>query len=127
MDFPLYFKNVISKRPKVFKEIDHGCFRVGPYFVKSPCTTCRLTFELWSIIVRPYSTTTRYLLFTKVVRKHGYSCFTAIFNFWLQRFLKNSSELLNNSKLSKLIFKMYFLPKFSIFLTKISFMINVGF
>ena len=36
--------------------IDHRCFRVfGPYFIgKSPCTTCRLKFELWSIIVRPY-------------------------------------------------------------------------
>ena len=56
MDFPLYFKNVISKWPKVFKEIDNVCFRVfGPYFIgKSPCTTCRLTFEFWSIIVRPY-------------------------------------------------------------------------
>ena len=56
MDFPLYFKNVILKLPKVFKEIDHGCFRVfGPYFIgKSPCVTCRLTFEFWSIIVCPY-------------------------------------------------------------------------
>ena len=56
MDFPLYFKNVILKWPKVFKEIDHWCFRVfGPYFIgKSPCTTRRLTFEFWSIIVRPY-------------------------------------------------------------------------
>ena len=56
MDFPLYFKNVISKWPKVFKEIDHGCFRVvGQYLIgKSPCTTCRLKIEFWSIIVRPY-------------------------------------------------------------------------
>ena len=52
MDFSLCFKNVILKWPKVFQEIDHGCFRVfGPYFIgKSPCTTCRLTFEFWSII-----------------------------------------------------------------------------
>ena len=26
MDFPLYLKNVISKWPKVLKEIDLGCF-----------------------------------------------------------------------------------------------------
>ena len=33
MDFPLYFKIVILKWPKVFKEIEHGCLRVfGPYF-----------------------------------------------------------------------------------------------
>ena len=40
-DFPLYFKIVILRWPKVFKEIDHGCFRApGPYFIgKSPCTT----------------------------------------------------------------------------------------
>ena len=51
MDLPLYFKIVISKWPKVFKEIDHGYFRVvGP----DPCTSCRLTFKLLSIIVRPY-------------------------------------------------------------------------
>ena len=56
MDFPLYFKSVSSKLPKVFSEIDHGCFRLcGPYFIrKSPCTTFKLTFEFWSIIVRPY-------------------------------------------------------------------------
>ena len=55
MDFPFYFKNVILKWPKVFKEIDHGCFWVfGPYYIgKSPCTTCRLTFEFRPIIVRP--------------------------------------------------------------------------
>ena len=42
MDFPLYFQNVISKWPQVFKEIvDYGCFRVfGPYFIgTSSCTT----------------------------------------------------------------------------------------
>ena len=41
MDFPLYFKIVIFKWPKVFKDIDDGCFRdFGPYFIeKSPCTT----------------------------------------------------------------------------------------
>ena len=55
--FCIVFKIVISKWPKVCKEIDHGCFRVfGSYFIekKSHCTTYRLTFELWSIIVRPY-------------------------------------------------------------------------
>ena len=32
------------------------CFRVfGSYFIgKSPCTTFKITFELWSIIVRPW-------------------------------------------------------------------------
>ena len=55
MNFPLYFKIVNLKWPKVFKEIYHGCFRVfNPYFIgKSPCTTFKLTFESWSIIVRP--------------------------------------------------------------------------
>ena len=55
IDFPLYFKNVILKRSNVFKEIGHVCFLVfGQYFVgKSPCTTYRLIFEFWSIIVRP--------------------------------------------------------------------------
>ena len=55
MGFPLYFKNIISNWPKFFWEIDHGCFRVfSPYFIgKSPRNTCRLTFECWSIIVRP--------------------------------------------------------------------------
>ena len=34
MDFPLYFKIVTLKWPKVFKKIDHGWFRVfGPYFL----------------------------------------------------------------------------------------------
>ena len=41
MDFPLYFRIVTSKWPKVFQEIDHGSFRVfGPYSIgKSPCTS----------------------------------------------------------------------------------------
>ena len=41
MDFPLYFLSVISKWPKVLKDIDYGCFRVfGPYFIgKSPFAT----------------------------------------------------------------------------------------
>ena len=41
INFLLYFKIVILKWPKVFKEMDHRCFRVfGPYFIgKSPCTT----------------------------------------------------------------------------------------
>ena len=57
MDFPLYFKIVISKWPMVFKEIDHGCLSVfGPYFIgKLPDTTTKLIFEFWFIIVRPYS------------------------------------------------------------------------
>ena len=56
MDVRLYFYNVISKWLMVLKEINHWCFRVfGPYFIgKSHCTTYRLTFEFWSIIVRPY-------------------------------------------------------------------------
>ena len=56
MDFPLYFKILILIWPKVFFKIDHWCSWVfGPYCIgKSPCTTCRLTFEFWSIIVRPY-------------------------------------------------------------------------
>ena len=56
MDFPLYFKNVTLKWPKVFKVIVHECFRVfDPYFIgTSPYTTFKLTFEFWSIIVRPY-------------------------------------------------------------------------
>ena len=39
--------------------IDPRCFRVfGPYFIEqSPCTTCRLTFEFRSNIVRPYKRT----------------------------------------------------------------------
>ena len=51
----LYFEILISKWPKVFKEIAHGCFRVfSPYFMgKSPCTTCWFTFKFWSILVRP--------------------------------------------------------------------------
>ena len=35
MDFILYFKIVISKRPKVIYKIDHWGFRVfGPYFIE---------------------------------------------------------------------------------------------
>ena len=43
--------NVISKWPKVFKKINHGCFRdVGSYFIgRSPCTTYRLTFEFGAL------------------------------------------------------------------------------
>ena len=56
MDFSLYFKTLISKWPKVFKEIDHKFCRVfGPFFIgKSPCTTFRLMFKFCSTIVRPY-------------------------------------------------------------------------
>ena len=51
---------------KVFKEIDHGCLRVfGPYFIeKSSCTTFRLTFESWFIILRPYQYVVPLLIYT---------------------------------------------------------------
>ena len=72
MDFLLYFKNVISKWHKVFWEIDHGCSKVfGPSFIgKSPCTTCKLTFEFWCIIVRPYPESKENIL-VQVLQRRG--------------------------------------------------------
>ena len=41
---PSHFKIVVLKWPKVF---------LKRFIGNSPCTPCRLTFEFWSIIVRP--------------------------------------------------------------------------
>ena len=54
--------------------------------------------------------TSKYLLFTKVVRKHGFKCFTAMYNLWhaMFFFFNYCSELFNHLNLSKLILQMYF-------------------
>ena len=60
--------------------------------------------------------TFKYLLFIKVVRKHGSRCFIAMYRFWMHWFfLNNYSELLNHLNFSKLKSKMFILTKFSIF------------
>ena len=60
--------------------------------------------------------TSMYLLCTKVVRKHEYRCFTAMYHFWIQYFLK---ETFRSAQLFKLfhihiIILNVLLPKFSI-------------
>ena len=58
----------------------------------------------------------KYLLFTKVVRKHGFRCFTEMYHFWMQCFFKNNySELVKHLNFSKLLLQMYFLLSFPFF------------
>ena len=62
--------------------------------------------------------TSKYLLFTKDVRKHGSRCFTAMYHFWIPCFLNDYSELLNHVIFSKLILQMNFWLNFSSFVAK---------
>ena len=59
--------------------------------------------------------TSKYLLFTKVVRKHGSRCFTAICYLWSQSFYKELFWAAQSSKLFKIYMLNVLFTKFSYF------------
>ena len=59
--------------------------------------------------------TSKYLLFTKVVRKHGYRCFTAMCYIGIKFFLKELFLAVQSSEFVKIYILNVILTKFSYF------------
>ena len=60
--------------------------------------------------------TSKYLLFSKVVRKHGPRCFREMYNFWMQYFVKEIFSVAQSFKLFQThIINLFFLLSFQFF------------